>query len=309
MDGKRGRSASEETTRLIRRLAESQHGVVARRQLLVAGLGKGAIQGRVDSGNLIPLHRGVYALGHRRSDMLHLWMAAVLACGDRAALSHGSAAHLWGLRRSRGAIEVTRPSGGRPRAGILLRRALAFTPEDLTKEKGIPVTTLAWTLLDIAADLDLRQLERALAAADRSGRLSWSKLQRAIQRGSGHAGVARLRHAAQVVDPRVRDTRSPLEVEFLALCREAGLPLPQVNVLVEGNLVDFLWSAQRVVVETDGYLFHRDRLAFERDREIPLALNAAGYQVFRVTYRMLKKDPRPFLGLLRRSLGISTRSP
>ncbi len=164
------------------------------------------------------------------------------------------------------------------------------------------VTTIEQTLLDVAGRLDRRQIERMVVTADRSGRLRWGELERVLAEGKGRPGVGRLREVAMAVDPRARDTRSPLEVDFLALCREADLPTPQVNVLLVGRLVDFLWPAERVVVETDSYTYHGDRLAFERDHETTVALTAAGYEVLRTTYRMLEADPRPFLNLLRGSL-------
>jgi Protein of unknown function (DUF559) len=314
IDGKRVElpSASERATQLIRELAECQHGVVARRQLLDAGLAKGLIQERLRVRLLVPIHRGVYAVGHGRVDLPHRWMAAVLACGDRAALPHGSAAHLWDLRFSRGPVEVTRLAGGRPRAGILLRQTSTLAPEDLTRESGIPVTTLERTLLDIAADLDAGRLERVVVAADRSGRLRWGRLQRALEEGKGRPGVARLRRVAEEVDPGAAEVRSGLEVDFLALCRKAGLPAPAVNVLVAGRLVDFLWPERRVIVEVDSYRYHGDRSAFERDHRSTLILETAGYAVHRITERMLTQDPGSFLDLVRNSLrgdDSSTRFP
>ncbi len=178
----------------------------------------------------------------------------------------------------------------------------------VTVEQGIPVTTIERALLDMAGRLDSKQLERSLVAADRSGRVNWPELQRLVARGRGKKGIARLRRVAMEVDPRAVDTRSPLEVDFLALCRQFGLPLPQVNVLIEGDLVDFFWPAHRVIVETDGYAYHRDRPAFESDRERTVTLTAAGYEVHRATHRMLAWNPDPFLGLVRRSLQTRTAS-
>jgi hypothetical protein len=311
MDGERvGLRPSEAATRLVRDLAERQHGVVARRQLLAAGLGKGLIQERLRTRLLVPVHRGVYSVGHRRVDLRHGWMAAVLACGDRAALSHGSAAHLWGLRYSRGPVEVTRLAGGRRRTGIRLRQASALVAGDLTREAGIPVTTIERTLADIAADLDSVQLERAVVAADRSGRLRWGELQRVIEEGTGCPGVASLRRVVAEADPVAAEVRSGPEVDFLSLCRKARLPVPAVNVLVAGHLVDFLWPETRVIVEVDSYRYHGDRSAFERDHRRTLALEVAGYAVHRITERMLSRDPGPFLNLVRRSIGKhTTRSP
>jgi hypothetical protein len=293
---------STKATRLIRELAERQHGVLARWQLVEMGLGKGAIQDRIRSGRLLPIHRGVFAVGHRRIGLRGEWMAAVLASGCGAVLSHGSAAHLWGLRRSHGAIEVSRCSGLRRRPGIQVHQCRSLPPADVTTEAGIRVTSIERTLLDIAAGLDARLLERAVVAADRSGRLRWPELERVLAAGRGRKGAARLRRVVMQVDPSARDAISPLEVDFLALCREAGVPAPEVNVLVGGHVVDFLRPDKRVIVEADGYRYHRDRPAFERDHELTVALTAAGYEVHRATYRMLERNPRPFLEIIRRSL-------
>ncbi len=228
-------------------------------------------------------------------------MAAVLASGAGATLSHSSAARLWGLRGSRGRIEVTRASGGSPRREIRVHQQ-RLGARDVTREAGIRVTTIERTLFDMASRLDNRQLERDLVSADRSGRLRWAQLERLLVEGEGRPGVARLRGVAAAVDPRAREVRSPPEVDFLALCREAGLPHPQVNVLLEGRLVDFLWPAARLVVETDSYTYHGDRPAFERDHETTVALTTAGYEVLRTTNRMLEADPGPFLRLVRKKL-------
>jgi hypothetical protein len=141
-----------------------------------------------------------------------------------------------------------------------------------------------------------------IVEADRSGRLVWRELHRVIEQGNGRKGLRRVRRVAARVDPRAADTLSPLEVDFLSLCQKAGLPLPQINVLVEGHLVDFYWPQARVIVETDGYTYHKDRVAFERDHETTVALTAAGYTVHRTTYRMLKRNPGPFMALVADSL-------
>ncbi|HET7484082.1 MAG TPA: DUF559 domain-containing protein [Solirubrobacterales bacterium] len=299
-----------EATRVIRELAELQHGVVAHWQLVDAGIGLGAIQRRTEGGFLICIYQGVYALGRRRLDQHGLWMAAVLASGPEAVLSHGSAMALWGMRGWRGPVEVLRRSGGAHagRPEIRVHQTRALPGHHVTVERGIPVTTVERALLDMAGRLDVRQLERSLVAADRSGHVRWPDLQRLVARGRGKKGIARLRRVAMEVDPRAVDARSPLEVDFLALCREAEIPLPQVNVFVGPYLVDFFWPAQRLVVETDGYTYHRDRLAFESDHERTVELTAAGYEVHRATRRMLTWNPDPFLNLVRRSLQMRTAS-
>ncbi|MEX2106059.1 MAG: type IV toxin-antitoxin system AbiEi family antitoxin domain-containing protein [Solirubrobacterales bacterium] len=297
-----------EATAAMRALAERQHGVVAHRQLLALGLGEGTLLRRYEGGLLIPIHRGVYALGHRRLGRESRWMAAVLACGPGAVLSHASAAHLWGLRGSRGAVEVLRRSGGARHAGIRLHQTRRLDLADTTTEKGIPVTSIERTLLDMAGRLDAKQVERVLVAADRSKRLRWPELGRVLQRRRGRKGAGLLRRIAIEVDPRAAEALSPSEVDFLALCRHAGIPIPMVNVLLEGHLVDFLWPRERVVVETDSWGFHGDRPSFENDHEVTVELVAAGFDVHRATYRMLSGNPGPFLANVRRALRQRTAS-
>jgi len=231
-------------------------------------------------------------------------MAAVLACGPAAVLSHGSALDLWAMRGSRGPVEVLRRSGGprHRRPGIRQHQTRCLYAEDISLEANIPVTSIERTLVDMAGRLDAKQLERALVAADRSGRLRWPEMQRMVAQGRGRKGIGRLRGIVAQVDPRAVDAKSGLEVDFLALCREASLPVPEVNVLVEDHLVDFYWPLQRVVVETDSYAYHHDRPAFESDHQRTVALEAAGYAVHRATERMLSEDPDPFLANVRRSL-------
>jgi hypothetical protein len=231
-------------------------------------------------------------------------MAAVLAAGPHAVLSHASAAHLWGLRRSGRAIEVTRPSGWTTRAEIRFHQA-SLPDDDVTAEAGIPVTSIERTLSDIAPRLDRRQLERAVVEAERSGRLRWGELERVIAEGRGRPGISLLRSVAADSDPRAAETRSTAEVDFLALCREGGLPPPAVNVLVGGFLVDFLWAAERVIVELDGYRYHSDPLAHERDHRRTAELSLAGYRVERVTPRMLEDGPEQVILLVRRALSRS----
>jgi very-short-patch-repair endonuclease len=272
-------------------LAERQHGIVARSQLLRHGLSPGLVEARVDAGVLVTVYEGVFAVGHRKLSREAHWLAAVFASGPGALLSHGSAAKLWGIGKGGDRVEVTRHSGGTTRTVIWVHQT-RFLPDDhIAVQQGIPVTSVERTCLDMAARIGRRGLERMVVDADRARLLNWSQLRRVIEQGGGRKGVGRLNRVAREIDPRGRDTRSPLEVDFFALCRKAGLPQPEVNVFAEGYLVDFLWPAERLVVETDGYAFHSDRTAFERDRERDLDLTAAGYEVSRLTYRMLARDP------------------
>lgn len=295
-------------TAAIRDLAERQHGVIAHRQLLDLGFGKSLALRRREGGLLIPLHRGVFALGHVRLTREGRWMAAVLACGSGAVLSHFSAGHLWNLCGSRGPVEVLRRSGGATHEGLRLHQTRGLEPHEVGLEKGIPVTSIERTLLDLAGRMDAKRIERALVQADKSGNLSWSALAHILSKRRGRKGAGRLRRIAAEVDPRAVETLSVTEIDFLALWRETGLPLPAVNVLVEGHLVDFLWPRQKVVVETDSWGFHGDRPTFESDHQTDVDLVAAGYDVHRATYKMLERDPDPFLTNVRRALHARTAS-
>jgi predicted transcriptional regulator of viral defense system len=293
---------SRVATVAIRELAERQHGVVAWRQLIDLGLGKDLIHERLKSGRLVRIHRGVFAVGHGLISQRGRWLAAVLAAGPGAVLSYGSAAALWGFHRSRGPIEVTRVSGHRRPHGIRVHQTRWLPSEHVQVEAGIPVTSSERTLLDHAERLDARQLERALVDADRSGCVRWGVLEQLVEEANGRRGRKVMRRLIHEVSPIAVDARSPTEVDFLALCREASLPLPHVNVLVEGSLVDFYWPSSRLVIETDSWGFHGDRRAFEHDHETTLKLTLAGYKVLRATHRMLEHNPAPFLDLVRRSL-------
>lgn len=295
-------SPSDAATIAIRELAERQHGVVARRQLIDLGIGSELIRDRVERGKLLRLHQGVFALGHRRIGRYGEWMAATLACGPGAYLSHGSALQLWGLRRPYGRPELLRVAGHERPHGVWLHQTRSLSAVDVTVEAGIPTTTIERALIDFASRADVKQLERLLVEADRSGRLNWSELRRVIEQGRGRKGLRRLKRAAGQVDPMAAETISPLEVDFLGLCTRAGLPSPQVNVMIEGREVDFHWPDRRVIVETDGYKYHNDRPAFERDHQATIDLEAAGYVVRRTTYRMLRDKPESLFRLLRRDL-------
>jgi len=253
----RGREATE----VIRGLAERQHGVVARWQLLDCDVAPGVFRARCENGSLVPLFQGVFALGHQRLSREGQLMAAVLACGPGAVLSHFHAGRLWGICGSYGGIEVLRQSGGfKPdgHRGIRLHQTRRLHPWEVTVEKGIPVAVIERVLLDLAGRTDRKRLERTFVQAYKSGGISWPRLQRVITRRRGCKGVGKLRQIALEVDPEALETKSVTEVDFLALWREVEMPMPIVNVLVEGHLVDFLWPAQRVIVETDSWSHHSD---------------------------------------------------
>jgi hypothetical protein len=264
---------------LVVRLAEAQHGVVARRQLYALGLGRGAVESWIERGRLHRLHRGVYALGHTCLTADGRWAAAVAACGPGAALSHRSAAALWDLLPTGAAtIDVTVPVAGgrRRRRGLRIHRCPAAAT---TTRRGIRVTTPAQTLRDLAPIVGARALARAVEQVEVQ-RLDVGAL----------ATTARGRLAAVLAETRP-PTRSVLEDRLLALCAARGVGAPEVNVIVEGLEVDFLWRAERVVAETDGFEHHGTRTAFERDRARDAHLARHGYRVLRFTWRQVTREP------------------
>jgi hypothetical protein len=260
---------------LIAGIAGRQHGVVSSSQLRAAGLDRSQTSKGVRKGRLHPVHHGVYAVGHPGLSQEGRWMAAVLACstkGRPAFLSHRSAAVLWGLLPpSNAAIEVTvREYGGRNRrTGIRVHRSAILVPSDTDRRRGIRVTTPARTIFD---------LERA----PRRWRIPRSYLRQAVRQ----AAVSGYGLATNSPDR----TRSELEGLFLALCKRAGMPLPEVNVKVAGFEVDFLWRQFALVVETDGYRFHRGDVAFEDDRRRGLILRQNGFEVLRLSHRQITKE-------------------
>jgi hypothetical protein len=221
----------------------------------------------------------VYAVGHPGLSPEGRWLAAVLACGAGAVLSHQSAAALWDLRpTSRAAIDVTAPSRHR-RRGVDLHRSRCLAPEQRTERSQIPCTTVARTLVDLAGVLERTGIEGAWRRAEMLALLDVHAVKSALEpsRGRRGAGVIRSLLAESGVD---EITRSELEERFLALCDHASLPRPEVNTRIDANganyEVDFLWRAQRLVAETDGWGPHHTRDAFETDRRRDAALLVAG---------------------------------
>lgn len=268
--------------------AARQHGVVTTEQLAAAGLGPNAIARRVAQGRLNRLHRGVYMAASLPAP-LTAEMAAVLACGPTAVLSHHAAAALWGLRARRdGDIDVT-VAGERPRRRPGIRTHRARRLEDRTVHQRIPVTTAARTLLDLAPLLPQAQFDRTLEEAQVQRLVTPPALDAVVVR-SGHRGAGHLRAALQ----RMREpalTRSEAEARLLALIRAAELPAPRTNTIVLGFEVDLLWPSQRLIIEVDGFAFHSTRRAFERDRVRDARLQAAGFRVIRVTWRQIVDTP------------------
>ena len=285
-------------------LAGGQHGVVARRQLLPQGFSRHAVQDRLDTGRLHRIHRGVYAVGHRKLTLKGRWMAAVLACGPEAFLSHRTALALWDLQQKEsGAIEVTVRGPGKPGSeGVLVRCTRVLADQDVTEVDGIPVTSLAWTMVDYAAIATQRQVRSVLEALERRRIYIGRELDELLERTPNRKGVRTLRKAIAEITGPAPWHQSVLEEAFQELIRGSDLPDYEANVLVEGELVDALWRDERVIVELDGFTFHKSRAQFEADRRRDAKLTVAGYKVLRITQQRLQNEPESVLADIRELL-------
>ena len=274
-------------------LAARQHGVVSRAQLTAIGFGRGAIGLRIERGRLHRLHAGVYAVGHTSLTDQGRFLAAVLAGGSGAALSHRAAAAHWGILRSRIAdVEVTSARRRRSRPGLRFYRS-CLPKDEITTFDGIPVTTVPRTLFDLAGIVPAGQLARAVNEAEI--RRLWDPLSLVdlLDRHPRRPGSAAIR---AVLGGRSGITRSDLEDDFLAFTRSAGLARPATNVWLNVSErwieADCLWREQRLIVELDGRATHATRRAFETDRARDRALTAAGWRVIRITHRQLAGEPQ-----------------
>lgn len=268
------------------------------------GLSQRAVSHRAAAGRLHRLHRGVYAVGHARLPRYGHWMAAVLCAGPGAALSHASAAALWEIRPSAAArtdVTVRDHNGRQKRARLRLHRAAGLRSYEVTRHHGIPVTTPARTLLDLASSLPRRGLERALDQAEVLELFDLTGLEEAIDAHRGRRGARALAAALDSQDAGTNVTRSALEDAFLALCAAQGLERPQANKRVCGLEVDFYFPTKRVVVEVDGYRYHHTRRAFERDRERDAILATAGLQTLRFSHRQVVDRPQAVAAAIRSS--------
>jgi very-short-patch-repair endonuclease len=253
------------------------------------GFNARAIEHRIAKGRLHPVWRGVYAVGRPALSRHGRWMAAVLSCGEGAALSHESAAALFGIRDAEhGAIEVSVPvRRDAHRPGLVLHRRRARL--DVTRRRGIPVTPPDLTLVDLATRLPTDQLERAVNEADRLDLIDPEKLRAAVDRFGGRKGAGILR---RTLDRRTFTlTDSELERRFLPIAREAGLTRPQTGRRVNGFRVDFYWPDLGLVVETDGLRYHRTPAQQAHDRRRDQAHAAAGLTALRFTHAQVRFEP------------------
>jgi very-short-patch-repair endonuclease len=281
-------------------LAERQHGVVTRAQLLELGFDRGAIAHRINLGRLRQIHRGVYTIGHRLLTQDGRWMAAVLACGPRAVLSHRAAAALWGMRGG-ARVEVTVPVGRRKRSGIEMHRA-NLPPDERTMHRRIPTTTVPRTLLDLSVVVQRHELRGALREAERRRLTDPLSLHDLVARYERRPGLRAIRALLAEAGIGAKVIRSELEERFQDFLVRAGLPLPQTNVVIEGYEVDCVWPEERLIVELDGHASHSPTHAFELDRARDRTLGAAGWRVIRITWRQLEQEPDLVEADLRRLL-------
>ena len=293
----------------IAQIASGQRGLVTRNQLLAVGLGRGALAHRISARRLHRVHRGVYLVGHTVLPPLAREMAAVLALGGGAVLSHRSAARCWLLTPgSEGDIDVT--VAGRivaNRRGVRVHCVSTLDSRDTTRRHDLPITTPARTLLDLADVADERELERAVDEAFVRRLVDRRRLVAVLARAPGRHGAAPLKALIRREGGPTL-TRSEAEERVLSLVRAARLPAPEVNVRIEGHVVDLYWRQERLVVEIDGWKYHSTRAAFERDRRRDADLDAAGLRVIRVTWRQIVDEREALVARLVRALMVRSAS-
>ena len=258
-------------------------------QLNTAGLDRQGVHYRAKTGRLHPIHRGVYAVGHVRLTFEGRCLAGALAIGDGAVVSHRSAAAIWDmLPPHSGPIHITLAGDGgrRRRDGIAIHRSLSLFAGSVTRRHSVPITKPARTLRDLCRTAPASVYRRAVRRALDMHLIRSGDLER---------------------EPDL--TRSELERLFLRLCRRHRLPQPEVNARLGPYEVDFLWRPQRLVVETDGFRHHGDRVAFESDRTRDARLQSRGYRVLRLTYRQVKERPEEVAAALRALVGQGRLAP
>jgi hypothetical protein len=272
------------------------------------GMGRRTVAARERAGRFHRIHRGVYAVGHVSPTPEATLLAAVLACGPDAILSHASASALWGFwKADEAAIHVMAPNRrGRSPAGIVPHRDDCLPPPDRTEFHRVPCTTVARTLLDLAAILPPWELRRALGEAEVMRIVNHGQLRLQVHRGRGRRGVARLRLLLDEIHPQTKRTRSELERMFLHVCLQLGLPQPEVNISlkVQGRTLkpDFLWREQRLILEADSRQFHDTDVAFVDDRRREQRLQVAGWRVSRFAWEQVEFEPQALAETVRHLL-------
>lgn len=295
----------------IAELAERQYGVVARWQLETLGVGRGAIEVRLRNRRLHRIHRGVYAVGHRVLSIHGRWMAAVLASGPGAVLSHATATTFWGVRSATGGpIHVT--TAKKWRSSPQIRRHCSLLPKDeATVLDGIPVTTVPKTIFDFAATASIDQVESAIREAEYRQLHDRLSLVDLLERYPRRRGAPRVRLALERIEtlPSGRP-KSPLEERFLPFLRRHGLPRPRLNDWISVGKrrfqVDCHWPGTGQIVELDSWQAHGTRSAFRDDRTRDRVLRTAGYEVTRIAWAQLDDEPEAIAADLRRFIGTGS---
>jgi Transcriptional regulator, AbiEi antitoxin/Protein of unknown function (DUF559) len=289
--------ACRDTVRLAE-VAGSQDGIISRPQLQAAGVSGSAISRWAAAGRLHRVHPGIYALGHAALSLQGRLTAALLYAGPGAVFSHTTAAWIWSLtdaEPNRIHLAVKGRRGSLPAVRIHGARHL-----ESTTHRGLPITSVPWTLLDLASIFPPARLRRVLAEADFRGLLDPAQVKAVL--GRGRPGSAALRRALGQHMPELAQTLSVLEERFLVLCEASGLPLPEVNVSVAGMVVDAIWRRARVVVELDGAAAHGGWAAIKRDRQRELGLRSRGFVVLRYTWEQVSERADEVVADLRRAL-------
>lgn len=274
-------------------LSDAQRGLITTRQLLAAGVQQDAIERRVRSGRLTRIHSGVFAVGRAKLDPLARWKAATLAGGSQAMLGHLHAGGLWeAWVRPAGVPHIVIPGNGRRgHRGVVVHRMRRFHPDDRAVVKGIPVTSLPLTALHLAGILSRPSFERALVKAARRSEFNLVDAIALADRSQGRPGVRVFRQViARDLTAELR-CLSELELRFIELLRAHGIELPEVNHDVEALMVDAVWHRARVVIELDGFEFHKLPRDLRSDNARNRKLVLAGYRVIRFVWRDLVDDP------------------
>jgi very-short-patch-repair endonuclease len=297
----------------IATLAWRQFGLLATWQALPRGITERALTSRACDERLHRVHQGVYSLVPPPLQPPARWHAAVLAYGPHAVLSHITAARLWDLLPARGSVvHVTVPDCKRRRRPGIAVHGMVLEEFEQSVKGSIPVTSVARTLLDLAGSIPPLELRRSYERAERLRLLNFREIAAVLEAHPRRRGVRRLARIAAYDPSAAAQAASELELRFLDLIRGAGLPTPQVNVLVEGYLVDFHWPEAGLVVELDGYEFHSGRREFQRDREKITALQLAGLTVLPFTHHDVTRRPQDVVGAvlggLRRARPDSARA-
>jgi Transcriptional regulator, AbiEi antitoxin len=278
--------------RVIARLASRSHGVVTRRQLLAAGITGHEIDQRLATGVLLREYRGVYRVGHRAPSVEARYLAAVLACGEGALLTGRAAAHLWGLTKGAAPPPEVLARTERRLKGVTTRRARRTDLHAGTTHRGIPITTVPFTLIALAAQLAIDELARACHEADVRYGTTPHQVEDSLLRRPKAPGTRQLR---AILHGDLPVTLSKLESRFLELLEEHALPLPETNRPASGRRVDCRWPTHRLTVELDSYRYHRSRHAWEQDRHREREAHARGDQHRRYTYADVFEDSQPML--------------